>query len=205
MTVLQKAVVAIIALLIGMSARATVVSAQEQPVFSQGFAQLAEVLGEKMGTPLEGEHPGGGDFTVQFTSTGLATWRPGAAARFTNGWDRWELYGDDVKHWVESDDPPVQIPAAPVQSGMPFGGAMGNRIYCIEAIESHHSAAPRDQYNPTPVWNGEHAQGWLGFLPSTAQHWGAQIGNRASEWAAAARMILAGAGGQFAGIAWGRC
>jgi hypothetical protein len=85
--------------------------------------------------------------------------------------------------------------------GWPLGGALGQRIYCVEAIESHHGAA---MWNPTP-WYGEHAQGWLGWLPSTARRWGVVIGSRASEWAGAARMIAAGAGGQFFGIAVGRC
>lgn len=93
--------------------------------------------------------------------------------------------------------------AAPAPAcGWPICGPLGARIYCIEEGESTHGA---HMYNPTPVRNGEHAQGFLGFLPSTARRWGAVIGDRASEWNAAAAMIRAGAGGQFAGIAWGRC
>jgi hypothetical protein len=86
-------------------------------------------------------------------------------------------------------------------AGWPIGGALGQRIYCIEGIESTHG---RWMFNPTP-WAGEHAQGWLGFLPSTARRWGAVIGNRASEWDAAARMIAAGAGRQFYGVGAGIC
>lgn len=93
----------------------------------------------------------------------------------------------------------------PPPDGWPIGGALGQRIFCIESIESHHGQA---MYNHTPVWNGEHAQGWLGFLPSTAARWGAQIGNRASEWAGAARIIAQGerfARGQFYGLGAGIC
>jgi hypothetical protein len=85
--------------------------------------------------------------------------------------------------------------------GWPICGPLGQRIYCVEAIESHHGA---EMYNPTP-WHGEHAQGFLGWLPSTARRWGVVIGNRASEWDAAARMVAAGAGRQFYGIAAGLC
>lgn len=98
--------------------------------------------------------------------------------------------------------PPVLQTAVSSGCGWPICGAVGQRIYCIEAIESRHGAA---MYNPTPIWDGEHAQGWLGFIPSTARTWGAIIGSRASEWAAAARMLASGAGSQFAGVAWGRC
>jgi hypothetical protein len=86
-------------------------------------------------------------------------------------------------------------------SGWPIDGALGQRLYCVEGIESHHG---RDMYNPTP-WRGEHAAGWLGFLPSTATKWGAEIGNRWSEWNAAARMIAVGQGRQFFGISAGIC
>ena len=89
----------------------------------------------------------------------------------------------------------------PPACALPICGPIGARIYCVEAIESRHGAA---MYNPTP-WYGEHAQGWLGYLPSTARRWGVAIGNRASEWDGAQRMILAGAGRQFYGIAAGIC
>lgn len=92
--------------------------------------------------------------------------------------------------------------ARPVPPGWPIGGTLGQRIYCVEGIESAHGLF---MYNRTPLWNGEHAQGWLGFLPSTARTWGVVIGNRASEWDGASRMIQAGVGGQFAGVAWRRC
>jgi hypothetical protein len=49
------------------------------------------------------------------------------------------------------------------------------------------------------------AAGWLGWLPSTARSVGAIIGDRLSEWQAAARMLALGRGREFAGVAWGRC
>jgi len=96
-------------------------------------------------------------------------------------------------------------PAPPAPFGWPFGGPLAQRIYCIEALESTHGL---HMWNPAgwpPPYFNEHAQGWLGWLPSTARRWGVQIGNRASEWDGAARMLLAGAGNQFYGVAAGRC
>lgn len=107
--------------------------------------------------------------------------------------------GSDVA--VVEDAPAEQA----VASDWPIGGALGARIFCVEGMESAHG---RYMWNPQgwpPPYYREHAQGWLGWLPSTARTWGVTIGDRASEWAGAARMIAAGAGSQFAGIAWGRC
>ena len=101
---------------------------------------------------------------------------------------------------------PVALPPAPTApSGWPFGGALAQRIFCVEEIESSHG---RRMWNPRgwpPPRFDEPAQGWLGWLPSTARAWGVVIGDRASEWDGARRMILAGAGGRFYGIAAGRC
>jgi hypothetical protein len=93
----------------------------------------------------------------------------------------------------------------PPAAGWPIGGALGWRIWCIEGIESSHGVR---MWNPVPwppPYYDQHAQGWLGWLPTTARAWGAQIGNRASEWFAAARMLAAGYGRQFFGVAAGRC
>jgi len=111
-------------------------------------------------------------------------------------------YDVDAATYLASEKPAPAVPASPVSAcGWPICGPLGQRIYCVEGIESTHGRA---MYNPIPVGR-EHAQGWLGFLPSTAARWGVAIGNRSSEWSGASRMIAAGAGGQFAGIAWGRC
>jgi hypothetical protein len=105
--------------------------------------------------------------------------------------------------WVEKPAPVATI--APASPGWPIGGALGARIYCIEGIESRHGAA---MYNPQP-WYGEHAQGWLGYLPSTARAWGVTIGNRQSEWDGAARMFATLSaremGRQFYGVGAGLC
>jgi hypothetical protein len=45
----------------------------------------------------------------------------------------------------------------------------------------------------------------LDWMPSTAARAGAIIGNRVSEWNAAARLIQAGYGYLFWGIQTGRC
>jgi len=90
---------------------------------------------------------------------------------------------------------------SPGGSDWPIGGALGQRLFCVEGIESHHGQA---MWNPTPIGH-EHASGWLGFLPSTAARWGADIGNRSSEWNAAARMLAAGHGREFYGVGAGLC
>jgi hypothetical protein len=97
---------------------------------------------------------------------------------------------------------PAPPPAPP---GWPFGGSLGQRIFCIESIESGHG---RWMWNPAgwpPPFYNEHAAGWLGWLPSTARRWGVTIGDRVSEWLGAAAMIRAGAGAQFFGVSSGRC
>lgn len=126
------------------------------------------------------------------------------------GVDAWDLQGAVNTTLLEPREYLYAVgelarPAPPSPPGWPLGGWLGQRIYCVEGIESSHG---RFMFNPhgwPPPFYSEHAQGWLGFLPSTARRWGVVIGDRASEWAGAARMIQAGAGGQFFGIASGRC
>lgn len=102
-----------------------------------------------------------------------------------------------VGHVIRTAPPP-----APTNQ-LPIGGALGNRIYCIERIESNHGL---HMYNPIPVGrSGEHAQGWLGYLPSTARSVNVTIGNRQSEWNGAALMIAQGRGREFYGIGAGIC
>lgn len=123
------------------------------------------------------------------------------------GISAWDLQGASNSTGLEPRDYLYQVgeltrPMPPIVAcSWPICGALGQRIWCIEGIESHHGIA---LYNPVP-WRGEHAQGWLGWLPSTAARWGAQIGNRWSEWLAAAAMLQRGAGSQFFGVATGRC
>ena len=66
----------------------------------------------------------------------------------------------------------------------PIGGALGNRLYCIEGFESGHSGAA--------VNRSSGARGWLQWLPSTARAWGVVIGDRQSEWLGAARIASRG-------------
>src|SRR5215471_2406097 len=62
----------------------------------------------------------------------------------------------------------------------PLGGAFGGRLFCIEGLESTHGL---HMLNPSSG-----ARGWLQWLPSTARAWGVAIGDRRSEWFAAARI-----------------
>lgn len=123
------------------------------------------------------------------------------------GISAWDLQGavnttglEPREYLYEVGELARSTPPAPV-CDWPICGALGQRIWCIEGIESAHGAA---MYNPVS-WRGEHAQGWLGWLPSTAARWGAQIGNRWSEWMAAVAMLQRGAGSQFFGVAAGIC
>jgi len=82
---------------------------------------------------------------------------------------------------VHEDEPPA---AASEVCELPLCGALGERLFCIEAYESRH-------------WGGAFnrrsgAAGWLQWLPGTARQWGVVIGDRVSEWAAAARIAAYG-------------
>jgi len=76
---------------------------------------------------------------------------------------------------------PTLLPGA---STVPIGGALGQRLLCVERYESNHTGSA---VNPSSG-----ARGWLQWLPSTARAWGVVIGDRASEWSAAARMAARG-------------
>jgi len=128
------------------------------------------------------------------------------------GLDPWDLQGaantvglspaDYLAHvdeWIAVGESPNTDGG--LAHGWPIGGALGQRIFCIEAIESRHGAA---MWNPVP-WYGQHAQGWLGWLPTTARSVGVTIGNRWSEWQGAAFMLAHGRGREFFGVAAGLC
>lgn len=93
------------------------------------------------------------------------------------------------------DDAPLPINSEPslirvelirpeINEGWPIGGALGSRLYCIEGHESRHSG--------TALNRSSGARGWLQWLPSTARQWGVVIGDRHSEWNAAARIHALG-------------
>lgn len=73
-------------------------------------------------------------------------------------------------------DPSVvdDVPA-PTISG---SAALDARLWCIEGHESQH--------DPSAINRSSGARGLLQWLPSTARAWGVTVGNRASEWSAAA-------------------
>lgn len=85
--------------------------------------------------------------------------------------------------------PPPLVDYAPttvigLAEGWPIGGALGRRLYCIEEHESRHFGGARNRSSG--------ASGWLQWLPSTARQWGVVIGDRHSEWNAAARIAALG-------------
>lgn len=79
----------------------------------------------------------------------------------------------------------AEVAEAPVpECDLPICGALGQRLYCIEGYESRHYGGA---VNPTSG-----ARGFLQWLPGTARQWGVVIGNRQSEWSAAARIAALG-------------
>jgi hypothetical protein len=82
------------------------------------------------------------------------------------------------------DDAADVTPVVAVSAGLPIAGAVGQRIYCIEGYESGHYGGAVNRRSG--------AAGWLQWLPSTARQWGVVIGNRQSEWSAAARIAALG-------------
>ena len=104
----------------------------------------------------------------------------------------------DVPDDSVSAEAPVAISEA--SCSRPLCDALGERIYCIEMYESRHSGTA---VNP---WSG--AAGWLQWLPSTARRWGVVIGDRVSEWHAAARIAAMGESffrSQWVPLQWGFC
>lgn len=187
---------------------------------SPGFAHLVEAAPDIVGQPLETEHEGDTPgSTIVRTTTGLLYWEPDLSPSWTDGDSRLTLdTGDQSVAWsgaqLKPPPPPVDFSrgagANPVAIGS--GDWIDRRIYCIEGIESAHGRLMGP--NPIGIWNSklgryEHAAGYLGWLGSTANVWGAAIGNRQSEWAAARRMILTlserDLGRQFYGVGAGLC
>jgi hypothetical protein len=84
-------------------------SGGQTPTFQAGFASLSQQLGERMGDPVECEHPDAdtGD-TLQRTTGGLAFYRKSTnTPSFTNGTDHWAMLPKGLGHWVGSSiDPP---------------------------------------------------------------------------------------------------
>jgi hypothetical protein len=78
------------------------------------------------------------------------------------------------------DEPVVVVP----DCGLPICGPLGARLYCIEGYESRH--------NGSAVNFSSGAKGWLQWLPGTARRWEVVIGDRQSEWLAAARIASLG-------------
>jgi hypothetical protein len=84
----------------------------EAPGFAFGFAALSELLGPRMGSPLECEHPdlATGDL-LQKTSTGLAVYRWCTNTPiFASGTERWALTPGGPLHWSGPRvDPPLEL------------------------------------------------------------------------------------------------
>jgi len=64
---------------------------------------------------------------------------------------------------------------------LPLCGPLGARLWCIEGFESRHFGGAFNRSSG--------AAGWLQWLPSTARQWGVIVGDRVSEWSAAARIF----------------
>jgi len=80
------------------------------------------------------------------------------------------------------EDEPVAVVVP--ECGLPICGPLGARLYCVEGFESHH--------NGGAVNFSSGARGYLQWLPGTARQWAVVIGDRQSEWLAAARIASLG-------------
>lgn len=87
---------------------------------------------------------------------------------------------------VDDEAPAVETVAEepPPACELPICGPLGARLYCIEGFESRHNGSA---VNPTSG-----ARGYLQWLPGTARQWSVVIGDRWSEWMAAARIAARG-------------
>jgi hypothetical protein len=72
-------------------------------------------------------------------------------------------------------DPPLAVNE---HADWPFSGPFAQRLWCIEGHESEHLSFALNRTSG--------AKGYLQWLDSTARAWGVQVGNRSSEWTAAA-------------------
>lgn len=84
---------------------------------------------------------------------------------------------------VEQTAPATDMVALPACE-LPVCGPLGSRLYCIEGYESRHAGGA--------VNLSSGARGYLQWLPGTARAWGVVIGDRYSEWVAAARIAAQG-------------
>src|SRR5215207_7355776 len=95
------------------------VTVSAQPVGPEvvnGFATLADKLGDTIGRPVEPERPGDEPGSVvQKTTTGLAYWAPHRPPSFFDGHKRWAVSGPQVLSWVgeDPDPPPPPAPSSP--------------------------------------------------------------------------------------------
>lgn len=204
-------------LLFGPPAASAQTQTDPAPTFANGFAVLASTLGEEIGSPLQAEQPGTDepDSIIQPTSNGLLYWSRKHVPTFFDGWRRAALEPDgSLVRWTGADlDPPMlEIASVGRPAGLDYASYIashsryGWRAACVSRIETGGWTA---FYNPTPVGRArEHAQGFMGWLPSTfasVARPGARIMNLDDEIAAFDRMLDAGRGNEFAGVLAGLC
>jgi hypothetical protein len=144
---------------------ATAALADDGPAFnSTGFAKLADVLGDRVGSPLTQEFATP-DGTMQITSAGALYWHKDTGTlAFTDGYERAALIGNAVVEWVgDATDPPQEIVAPPIS------GAVA-RADCIISKESGGADVPNRQ--------GSGASGPGQYFPGT---WAAHVSLYRSE------------------------
>jgi hypothetical protein len=153
-------VILMFAVVLGSVLGSTSVAAAEAPFctpgqdaqFVLGFAVLKSRIGDRMGSPLECEHPGDGGDTVQLTSTGLAFYRQSTnTATFTDGWSHFAHVPGGLIVWTGGEiDPPATRGNAPDGPGLACY-AVGVRlclsiemdaIPTIESLLATQSGAP---------------------------------------------------------------
>jgi hypothetical protein len=105
---------------LGLAQSGTACAAGVVPTYSHGFADLAQQLGQVMGSPTTCEYsdPEGTQDVEQQTTAGLAFWRKCTnMSTFTNGSTHWALTEFGLLNWTgNSIDPPYVVCNRP-----PFG------------------------------------------------------------------------------------
>ena len=136
------------------------VSAAEPPQFKMGFATLAGMIPDVVGTPVVEEHHGANGDGLQETSTGLMVWRKADNwTAFTDGYRTWinGPYGLQVRtndqkfDWETAQSAPAPSTGAPAPAPAPAPSTAAPAPAAVPAPAPTSAPAPAPAAAPTPV------------------------------------------------------
>ena len=87
---MRRLALALVAAIVALSA-ISVAAAQTEPEFKLGFKQLADMIPDIVGQPLENEHYAANGDSLQMTTRGLMVWRKA---------DNWTAFTDGATTWI---------------------------------------------------------------------------------------------------------